>query len=115
MDLGIGFLEVLAILVVALLVFGPGKLPEIARTIGRISRGLRRASSDFTNAMTRELELEEKSRHTHLKPQYTTKDPQSAANAVVRETPSTAALRTTPPADIAETSASEHADSNGKP
>lgn len=60
MDLfGIGFGELVLILVIALMVFGPGKLPEIARTIGRFSRNLKRMSSDFTSAMTKELDIEE--------------------------------------------------------
>jgi sec-independent protein translocase protein TatA len=56
---GIGFGEVVLILVLALIVFGPGRLPEIARTIGRFSRNLKRMSSDFTTALTKEIDLEE--------------------------------------------------------
>jgi sec-independent protein translocase protein TatA len=41
--LGIGFPELLVILVVALLVFGPGKLPEIGSTLGQGLRDFRRA------------------------------------------------------------------------
>lgn len=74
MDLGIGFGEIVLILVIALIVFGPGRLPEIARTIGRFSRSLKKVSSEFTTAMTRELDLEEKSRQTHLKPAEPEKD-----------------------------------------
>ncbi len=60
MDLfGIGFGEILLILVVALMIFGPGRLPEIARTIGRFSRSLKRMSSDFTSAMAKEIDMEE--------------------------------------------------------
>ena len=40
---GMGFPELLVILVVALLVFGPGKLPEIGRTLGEGIRDFRRA------------------------------------------------------------------------
>ena len=64
MDLfGIGFGEIVLILIVALMVFGPGRLPEIARTIGRFSRNLKRMSSDFTSAMTKELDLEEEQKN----------------------------------------------------
>jgi len=64
MDLfGIGFGELVLILVIALMVFGPGKLPEIARTIGRFSRNLKRMSSDFTSAMTKELDIEEEQKN----------------------------------------------------
>jgi len=44
---GIGMTELLVILVVALLVFGPNKLPELARSLGRAMHELRRASNDL--------------------------------------------------------------------
>jgi sec-independent protein translocase protein TatA len=56
---GIGFGELVLILIVALIIFGPGRLPEVARTLGRMSRNLKRMSSDFTSAMTKEIGLEE--------------------------------------------------------
>jgi sec-independent protein translocase protein TatA len=60
MDLfGIGFGELILILIVALIVFGPGRLPEIARTIGRMYKNLARTSSEFTTAIKKEIDLEE--------------------------------------------------------
>jgi TatA/E family protein of Tat protein translocase len=44
---GIGAWEMVLILVVALLVFGPKRLPELARTLGRGLAELRRASNDL--------------------------------------------------------------------
>jgi len=44
---GIGFQELLIILVVALLVFGPKRLPELARSLGRGVAEFRRASSEL--------------------------------------------------------------------
>ena len=55
---GIGTWEVLLILVLALIIWGPGKLPEIARTLGKAVRALRKASFDLTNAVTKEVERE---------------------------------------------------------
>jgi sec-independent protein translocase protein TatA len=40
---GIGFPELLVILVVCLIVFGPGKLPEIGEALGKGIRDLQRA------------------------------------------------------------------------
>ncbi len=51
LPMGIGFSEVLLILVVLLLVVGPHKLPEIARTLGKGLRTVRKASRDFKDAV----------------------------------------------------------------
>ncbi len=51
MPFGIGFSEVLLILVVVLLVVGPQKLPEMARTLGKGMRALRRAGDDLRDAI----------------------------------------------------------------
>ncbi|MFP8873534.1 MAG: twin-arginine translocase TatA/TatE family subunit [Myxococcota bacterium] len=44
---GIGAQELVLILVVALLVFGPKRLPDLARTLGRGLSEFRRASNDL--------------------------------------------------------------------
>jgi sec-independent protein translocase protein TatB len=44
---GIGMTELLVILVVALIVFGPTKLPELARSLGKAMNEFRRASSEL--------------------------------------------------------------------
>ena len=44
---GIGMTELLVILVVALIVFGPTRLPELARSLGRAMAEFRRASTDL--------------------------------------------------------------------
>lgn len=44
---GIGMTELVVILVVALLVFGPQKLPELARSLGKAMNEFRRASNDL--------------------------------------------------------------------
>lgn len=47
LGLGIGSTEVLLFLAVFLIFLGPRELPRIARTLGRISARLRRASDEF--------------------------------------------------------------------
>jgi len=48
---GIGFPEIVVILVVALLIFGPAKLPELARSLGRGLAEFRRASADLRHSV----------------------------------------------------------------
>lgn len=57
---GIGFGEVLLILIVALIIWGPRRLPEIARTLGKTMRALRKATYDLTSAVTKEIDIQEK-------------------------------------------------------
>ncbi len=49
---GIGMPELLIILVIALLVLGPKRLPEMARSLGRGMAEFRRASTDIRNSLT---------------------------------------------------------------
>jgi sec-independent protein translocase protein TatB len=53
---GIGPLELTVILVVALLVMGPKKLPQLARTLGRGLAEFRRASNDLKRSIDMDLE-----------------------------------------------------------
>ncbi len=52
----IGPLEIMLVGVVALLVFGPEKLPEMARTVGRTANQLRRMAADLKEEFNAELE-----------------------------------------------------------
>ena len=44
---GIGLPEMVVIAAIGLLVFGPKRLPELGKTLGRTLRGFQRASQDF--------------------------------------------------------------------
>lgn len=55
----IGFQEMLVIGVLALLVFGPSKLPELGRMVGRALRELRRASDEFRSTVETNLHMNE--------------------------------------------------------
>jgi sec-independent protein translocase protein TatA len=43
---GIGMPEFLVIMVIALIIFGPGKLPEIGNSIGKAIRGFKKAMNE---------------------------------------------------------------------
>lgn len=47
----IGPLELIIILAIALLIVGPGRLPEMGNAIGRTIREFRKASSDITDSV----------------------------------------------------------------
>jgi sec-independent protein translocase protein TatA len=53
----IGLQEMLVIGVLALLVFGPGKLPELGRMVGRALREFRRASDEFRSTVETNLHI----------------------------------------------------------
>ncbi|MDA8169481.1 MAG: Sec-independent protein translocase protein TatB [Nitrospiraceae bacterium] len=55
----IGFQELIVIFVIALLVFGPKKLPELARTLGKGMAELKRAFTDAKLEIDREVRLEQ--------------------------------------------------------
>lgn len=55
----LGFPELIFILVLALLIFGPKRLPEIGRTIGRGMAEFRKASNDLKRTINTELALDE--------------------------------------------------------
>jgi Tat protein translocase TatB subunit len=52
---GIGFPELVVILVLALLVLGPERLPELARALGRGLAELKRATQDLKDEMDAEV------------------------------------------------------------
>jgi sec-independent protein translocase protein TatB len=58
--LDIGMAEILLILIVALIIWGPRRIPEIAKTLGRMMHNLRKATTDLTREVTKEIDIEEK-------------------------------------------------------
>ena len=57
--LGIGILEIAVIIVLALLIFGPKRLPQLGKTIGKTLKGLQTASKEFENEINKTLKLNE--------------------------------------------------------
>ena len=55
----IGFPELLAIMAVALLVFGPKKLPEVGKSLGKALREFRKTSDDIKEKIEEEIQASE--------------------------------------------------------
>ncbi|MFC2171171.1 Sec-independent protein translocase protein TatB [Acidobacteriota bacterium] len=64
----LGLWEILIIVAVALIVFGPKKLPEVGRTVGKALSMFRKVSTDFQNTIRHEMQLEELSNMRMDKP-----------------------------------------------
>ena len=56
---GIGMTELIVILIIALLVIGPERLPELAKMLGKGMAEFKRAAEDFRNTIHENLEVEE--------------------------------------------------------
>ena len=96
----IGMPEMLIILVIALIIFGPRKLPELGRSLGKSLAEFKRASNELKNTLEEEIRLDE---------QRTSQD---AAKA--KETPAApAAVEPQPgePAAVAHDDQRDHHDS----
>jgi Tat protein translocase TatB subunit len=57
---GIGGWEIILIILVALFLFGPGKMVEIARSLGKMVHKLRNMTSDLTTQITKEIDEEKR-------------------------------------------------------
>jgi len=94
-------MELMVILVLALVIFGPGKLPEIAGQVGRVVRDFRRTTADLSSEFNRTLSLE-------IEERKATQAPAPAPVAVAEEAPAPAydtysapAVEPAPPAPAA--------------
>ena len=56
---GLGMQELIVIFVIALLIFGPKKLPDLGRSLGRGLAEFKRASEELKEGLTAELMAEE--------------------------------------------------------
>ncbi len=90
---GLGFTEILVILVVALLVFGPDRLPELARSLGRGLAEFRRASNDLRRSV-----MEATSDEPSIQPKKATLPASAERPAASAERPASGAAPT-PPAE----------------
>lgn len=57
---GLGTPELVIILIIALVIFGPRKLPELGRSLGRSIGEFKKASNELRNTLEEEIRVEEK-------------------------------------------------------
>jgi TatA/E family protein of Tat protein translocase len=55
----IGMPELIVIMVIALIIFGPRKLPELGRSLGRSLNEFKRASNELKHTLDEEIRIEE--------------------------------------------------------
>ena len=85
----IGGPEVILLFIAALLLFGPRRLPEIGRTIGKTVADFRRATNDFRSNLEREVRMEELK--DAIRPIETVPRPEILARGVLSEVTSSTA------------------------
>jgi TatA/E family protein of Tat protein translocase len=80
----LGFQELILIFVIALIFFGPRKLPELGRSLGKSMAEFKRASNELRSTLDEEIQLEEK--RTALKSPPDTIQPLEPPTPTVIET-----------------------------
>jgi Tat protein translocase TatB subunit len=69
---GMSFSETIFLFFLALIIFGPKKLPEIARQVGKFMNEFRRASNEFKSQIEQEISQLELEKETKILPSYPT-------------------------------------------
>ena len=64
----IGMPELIVIFVIALIIFGPRKLPELGRSLGRGINEFKRASNELKNTFEEEVRVEEQRNTERTRP-----------------------------------------------
>ena len=81
----IGMPELIIIFVIALIIFGPRKLPELGRSLGKSLAEFKRASNELRSTLEEEIRLEEQK--TNLDAQKAAADKTAAAPAPAAPAP----------------------------
>jgi sec-independent protein translocase protein TatB len=79
---GLGFGEIIIIAIVALLLLGPDRLPEAAKTLGKGLREIRKATDDLKDQVEKEINLKELIEDKPAKPSLVPPVPVSAARPI---------------------------------
>ena len=83
----IGMPELIIIFVIALIIFGPRKLPELGRSLGKSLAEFKKASNELKNTLEEEIRIEEaKESEAKKEPQRTSAAPHDSASSGDDET-----------------------------
>jgi len=82
--MGLGMPEIVVILVIALIFFGPRKLPELGRSLGRTMNEFKKASNELRSTLEDEIRVEEQK---DQRAKAETERPAVAPAALVPESP----------------------------
>ena len=75
----IGMPELIIIFVIALIIFGPRKLPELGKSLGRSLNEFKKASNDLQNTLEQEIKLEEQKEQREKETAAPKPEPESQA------------------------------------
>src|SRR5215203_2820384 len=78
----LGMPELIVIFVIALLVFGPRKLPELGRSLGKSLGEFKRASNELRNTLDEEIRLEDERSQRPARPAEPPPAPPPTASGV---------------------------------
>jgi sec-independent protein translocase protein TatA len=81
----IGMPELVIIFVIALIIFGPRKLPELGKSLGRSINEFKRASNELKSTLEDEIRVEEQRTATAPAPKPAAAPTPTPADSVARE------------------------------
>ena len=86
----IGMPELVIIMVIALIIFGPRKLPELGRSIGRSLNEFKKASNELRSTLDEEIRVEEQRSAERQRPPSATSATPGDEAGIPRQTGSSA-------------------------
>ena len=107
---GIGAPELIIILIIALIVVGPGRLPDVGSALGKSIREFRKAATDVKDATSLEEKPQSGPGPDAVAPAVATAVPATAASAVPAAAAAPAASGTTAAPDVSELPEPVHAE-----